>query len=367
MKRTCFLMNIAPRYVESAYKLFEKNLDILWCFGSNNSDIKEMDHSFLKDVEILPTKHLKKGYFLKGATALAFRKDIDNYVLLGEPALLNTWILPWLIKLFHPQRKVIFWTHGWYGKEGFFKTIIKKIYFFPADTILTYGERARNLMIKVGFKPAKVMAIHNSLNHEEQVALRDTIRLSSIYKDYFNNNNPVLIFIGRLTPVKKLDMLVKAVSLLKQKGCMYNIVFVGDGSESQSLMKLVNECGLCDNVWFYGACYDEKQNAELIYNADLCVAPGNIGLTAMHSLVFGTPALTHNDFAWQMPEYEAIHEGVTGCFFERNNVEALADAISNWFCEKSIKREDVRRACYQEIDNNWTPEYELNVLKKVLK
>jgi glycosyltransferase involved in cell wall biosynthesis len=119
-------------------------------------------------------------------------------------------------------------------------------------------------------------------------------------------------------------------------------------------------------VWFYGACYDERQIAELIYNADLCIAPGNIGLTAMHSLVFGCPAISHNDFKWQMPEFESIHPGITGDFFEMGNVESLADIISRWFAEHKGKREEIRQACYNEIDTYWTPEFELSVLKNAL-
>lgn len=368
MSKLLFVMNMAPKYVESSYKLFDQEFDVLWCFGKNDTDIKEMDHSLLKKVYVLPVRHFYKGaYSLKGLFSLAFRNKIDNYVLIGQPALISTWVLPWIIKVFYPKRKVLFWSHGWYGKEGKIKTILKKLYYKPADKVLTYGDYARNLMINVGFSPNKVFAIHNSLNHNEQVALRNTIKPSTIYKYHFKNDNPVLFFVGRLTPVKNLSLLLYAVKMLKDNEKYYNVVFVGDGSERESLNNLAKKLGLEEETWFYGACYDEKTNAELIYNADLCVAPGNIGLTAMHVLVFGTPALTHNDFKWQMPEFEAIHEGETGCFFERDNVESLAETITKWFKEKRNKREEVRRACYKEIDDNWTPEYELKVLNKALQ
>ena len=85
-------------------------------------------------------------------------------------------------------------------------------------------------------------------------------------------------------------------------------------------------------------CFDEKINAELIYNADLCVAPGNIGLTAMHVLMFGCPAISHNNFKWQMPEFESIIPGHTGDFFEYDNVEDLARSISQWFTSKRLSR-----------------------------
>lgn len=45
------------------------------------------------------------------------------------------------------------------------------------------------------------------------------------------------------------------------------------------------------NVWFYGSCYDEQTNAELIYNADMCVAPGNVGLTAIHAMTLDVLSL----------------------------------------------------------------------------
>ena len=97
------------------------------------------------------------------------------------------------------------------------------------------------------------------------------------------------------------------------------------------------------------------------------MAPGNIGLTAMHTLVFGTPAMTHNCFKWQMPEFEAIRPGVTGDFFEMDNVDSLSSAIDKWFDENGGKREEVRRACMKEIDENWTPEFQMNVFKQFIR
>ena len=100
----------------------------------------------------------------------------------------------------------------------------------------------------------------------------------------------------------------------------------------------------------------------MIYNADLCVSPGNVGLTAMHSLAYGTPVITHNDFGHQMPEFEAIHEGINGTFFKEGNVESLAESIVQWSEEKKEKRDEVRHACYEEIDTQWTPDFQINTI-----
>lgn len=43
----------------------------------------------------------------------------------------------------------------------------------------------------------------------------------------------------------------------------------------------------------------------------------------MHSMMFGCPVITHNNFNWQMPEYEAIKPGITGDFFKMDDVSDL--------------------------------------------
>ena len=80
---------------------------------------------------------------------------------------------------------------------------------------------------------------------------------------------------------------------------------------------------LNQNVCFFGPCYDEFEIGMLIYNAALCVSPGNVGLTAIHSLSYGTPVISHNDFKHQMPEFEAIVPGETGAFFIANDLNSL--------------------------------------------
>ena len=103
----------------------------------------------------------------------------------------------------------------------------------------------------------------------------------------------------------------------------------------------------------------------MISNADLCISPGNVGLTAIHSMMFGTPVITHKDFPMQMPEFEAIIPGITGNFFERDNVQSLTLAITNWF-EKAPNRDVVRLECYKMIDEKYNPYVQINTMRSVL-
>ena len=368
MKKLCCIFNIPSLYREAIYLNIDKEYNCEWYFEKENVDVALFDTSKLKSVHMLEHKDvLGRAYRMKGLTGLLWRRnDFDSYVMVGAPMCISLWFLCVLLKLFHPKKKIYFWTHGWYGKESSSERIIKKAFLKLADELILYGNYAKGLLVKQGFKAEKMHVIHNSLSYDVQLGLRKQIKASDIYKNHFGNNNPVLIFIGRLTPVKKLDMLLDSLAALSQKGKQYNLVYVGNGSEKESLEHKTAELGLKEQVWFYGACYDEKTNAELIYNADLCVAPGNIGLTAMHSLVFGTPCITHNDFPYQMPEYEALEEGNTGTFFERDNVEDLAQKITDWFEKMGGNREVVRKLCMYKVDSEWNPYYQINVIKQGL-
>jgi glycosyltransferase involved in cell wall biosynthesis len=327
-----------------------------------------MDYSLLKgSVTEVPTINFGSWSYRPGVQKMLC-KNYDSYLILGETRSLSTWLFCIRARLFHPKKKVYFWSHGWYGKETKVEKLLKKLFFhLPSGGVFLYGNYAKELMIKEGFNPDKLFVIHNSLAYNEQLEIRRHITPTCIFKEHFGNEYPNLIFIGRLTPIKKLDQALKAIALLKKRGQHYNMTFIGGGEIQDDLLTLSKELRIDYNIWFYGPCYDEKELSVMIYSADLCVSPGNVGLTAMHSMVFGTPVLTHNDFPHQMPEFEAIQEGITGAFFQRDDVDSLSESISNWFSLKAEKREEVRKACMKEIDENWTPLFQLNVLNSHLK
>jgi hypothetical protein len=88
-------------------------------------------------------------------------------------------------------------------------------------------------------------------------------------------------------------------------------------------------------------------------------------LTAIHSLSYGTPVITHNDFANQMPEYEIIEDGITGTFFTKGNSNSLADAIHNWF-SKNPDSNLKRQRCRMKIDQYYNPEYQISVFNELI-
>jgi glycosyltransferase involved in cell wall biosynthesis len=262
----------------------------------------------------------------------------------------------WISALICKARKkpVLYWGHGIYGNEKYLKKTIRLLYYKIADYHLVYGVRSRNLMIESGFSPDKIYAVYNSLDydlHKKLYEKRDQHDLNQLRREMFPKGTelPIVIFIGRLTREKKIPYLLEAIRLSKDKGNRYNCLIVGGGDELDKLQLMSDKMEISDLVCFYGPSY----NAKLIMLAECCVSPGNVGLTAIHSMSLGTPIVTHRNMLNQGPEVEAVIQDETGLFFEENNVNSLSEVIDNMILNK--KKLSMETNCIEQIKEFWNP------------
>ena len=83
-------------------------------------------------------------------------------------------------------------------------------------------------------------------------------------------------------------------------------------------------------------------------------------------IIFFVLYLGH-DKSWLIVPILSILAGVYSALFKRDDVDDLAVRIDKWFETNGQKRDEVRRACMKEIDEEWNPYFQLDVLKKNLK
>lgn len=365
MSNICYISRSPIHYRKEIYLLMDKELDVDFFFGDSRPgkieffDVKQLFHfkGFLHNINMGPF------YWQRGLLRLLFSK-YRYFISPCDTYCINSWLFVLLAPMF--GKRVLWWTHGVYGNEGPIKKTLTKLKISLLYGVLLYGEYAKKILMDYGVNEKKLHVIYNSLAYNEHSEIKKTIKEDDLYKDHFQNDNKNIIFTGRLTKVKKLNQLIEATAKLKKRNIYLNITLIGDGTEMDSLKKISQELGLQDNVWFYGACYDEKVLSSFIYNADICVSPGNVGLTAMHAMTFGTPVISHNNFPLQMPEFEAIEDGKTGTYFKENDINSLAEAIERWLNLK-INRETVRQNCYEIIDKKYNPHIQIKVLKSLIK
>ena len=307
----------------------------------------------------------------RGVWRVALGREFQSIILLGDAYIVTNWIIALLARL--RGKRVFFWTHGLYGNESRLKLLVRLAFYRLANGLFLYGNSSKRMLIENKFSPERIYVIYNSLDFEKQKAVArglDPVELEKTKRQLFPSSSeaPILIFIGRLTARKQLGLLVEACHRLASKEHYVNVLFVGEGSELNSLKSLVKKYQLENQVVFAGPRYEEEEIAELMCASALCVSPGDIGLTAMHALTYGIPVVTHDDFPAHGPEFEAIVPGFNGEFFEKGNVDSLVEKIEPWlFSDERQSGEDLKKRCTLVIEKFFNPGFQKKVIEQAIK
>lgn len=305
---------------------------------------------------------LPGGVFIQpAAIRLAFSRRHRTIIYLGDAHFACTWIGALLARLL--GKRVFFWTHGYTRRDTGVKAIIRKAFYSIPDGLLLYGHRGRALALEAGIPAGHLHVIHNSLDFENQQALLkelSTCDLSGIRQTFFPGQlAPIVLVCSRLTKRKRIDLAIRAVGLLKRQGHMVNILVVGEGSERLDLESLASsEAVPCR---FVGALYTERDLARCFLACAVVVSPGDVGLTAIHAMGYGRPVISHDCLDDQMPEVEAVVEGVTGLLYRYNDTTSLSKAI---FAATQTLRPsaEVERACIERIRANYSPSVQARLI-----
>jgi glycosyltransferase involved in cell wall biosynthesis len=322
----------------------------------------------VNELTFTPTR---AGGHFSGLYQAVWQRDTSCVVLIGNPNYIQTWIAALLAKAL--GKKVFFWAHGWLKKENAVKAALRNTYFNLADGVLVYGDRAGELAEETGFPKKKIHAVYNSLDFQRNESIFSSLEEkyktpASIRQGRENitawPDLPTFICTARLTPICRFDLLLEAMAILERKGTPCSLLLVGDGPERSRLESLAAKLDV--KVSFLGAIYDEDALAPLIYLGDVTISPGKVGLTAMHSLGYGTPVITHGDMDAQMPEVEAIIPGENGEVFRVGDVEDLAETIVKWL-SANRDRADLRKKCRAPIIDRYNPVAQRELIEAALQ
>lgn len=376
MVKIHFITNTAPLYRKNLWAtlLKEKSFSIDFFFGSNKINVESINFhssefsSFQNQLHNLRNIWFKKKHLIWQTKVVrnSLMKNPDLVVLLGEFNVLSNWVISIIYRL--RNIKVVMYGHGMYGNEKGLKLFLRKAYYKLANAHMVYEKRAKNIMVQSGFIANDIHVFYNSLDYEKQFDLRHKVvhfEKNKIFPFFENPTLPTLLFIGRLTPEKKLTYLLEVANLLNENGIEVNLLIIGTGTEEKELKSKATRL-VKKNFHFYGSCYDENILGQLIANADLCISPGNVGLTAIHCFSYGTPVATHSNFFKQNPEVESITDGTTGFLFKEDDVDDLFKKTKDWLIQNKMQRDRIRLDCYNIVDTYYNPNYQTSVLKKMI-
>ncbi|MEL7691457.1 glycosyltransferase [Citromicrobium bathyomarinum] len=345
-----------------------EGLDIVF-FGDTApyQGIKPAPLSAVRRFRPAPFKMIGSFIWQPEAVRQALSPKYDAMIFLGDQHQIGMWL--GMIAARSTGKGVLLWSHGWIKRESAPRAFLRWLFHRLAHRVLVYSERGREGGIAQGFPADRIVTVFNSLDvaaADGIVARIENRALASVNPHTFfaAPEHPLLICVGRLTEKVRLDLLLDAAAQLGEDGRPVNVLLVGDGPVREELERQAQQQEL--NVHFYGECYDEEITGQLIYHSDIMVAPGKIGLTAMHSLMYGTPAITHSNLDRQMPEVEAIEPGRTGALFTFGDAEDLARTIAEWL-DTPRTREDVRKMARAAIHDKWHPQTQAQIIANAIR
>jgi D-inositol-3-phosphate glycosyltransferase len=166
------------------------------------------------------------------------------------------------------------------------------------------------------------------------------------------DDRPVLLWVGRMAPIKGLDTLLDTVARLREGGQDMRLLVVGGDADEPtsgheiSLRHRIARLGLVDSVRFVGP---QPQSVLPRYYAaaDLTVLPSyyeSFGMVALEAMACGSPVIASRVGGL----ITTIRDGVTGFLVRDGDVGALAERIESLVADPELRwrlgREGVRWA-----------------------
>ena len=192
--------------------------------------------------------------------------------------------------------------------------------------IIAPTDREReNLILHYGVLPEKIGVVPCGVNLEQ---FKPVSKGSA--RQYLGfGNDKIILFVGRIDPLKGIDKLIKAIPYLQNIQGL-RLVVIGGGEHSQreveQLQKLACNLNIQDSVTFLGLIKHEQ--LPYFYSAaDVCVVPSyyeSCGLVALESLACGTPVVATDVGNLK----SVIRQGETGYVVIDNAPHHLADKIA---------------------------------------
>ncbi len=269
----------------------------------------------------------------------ATRKKTDVLMLTWNTRYLS--FLPTLLRAKWQGVPTILWGHGISQKDTPLRKRFRYAIAKLGTALLFYNERVALEWREAGRDPDSIFVATNSLDQEPirqaRLAWQDPVKLLEFKKRQGLLPGPTLLFVSRLYPKNRLEILVEAIAILASDFPHLQAIVVGKGAEEQQrLEKLAQAQNVKDRLRFVGAIYDEMQLAPWFLSADVFAYPTYMGLSLLHAFGYGLPVVTSDDPQAHGPEIDALRHGENGLLYSQGNVLAFADAIRQIVSNKEL-------------------------------
>ncbi len=150
------------------------------------------------------------------------------------------------------------------------------------------------------------------------------------------NNFPYILFLGRLNPIKGLDLLIESYAKISNKFPDWRMILAGQNERGYKniLENIVKRYSLEEKIIFPGIVLGEHK-ASLLSNAELCVLPSyseSFGMAALEAMAYGKPIIITSTVGL------AEHGVASAGRIVSPERQALANALEDMMGDKTLRQ-----------------------------
>ncbi len=218
-----------------------------------------------------------------------------------------------------------------------FDTVLGRRVLRDASALVAVTEIERSQLINMGAEPAKISVIPNPVD----ASLTAAPGAGSDFRQRWElGDESIVLYLGQLSPRKRVDLLVRAVAKLP---ATTRLVIAGsDMGCRKQLERLAARLGIASRTVFTGVLEGEDRLSALAA-ADVVAYPTEdeiFGLVPLEALLCGTPVVVSDDCGCG----EVIGRTGGGIISSSGDAEALSHALSTVIDNPDTWREPVTRA-----------------------
>ena len=254
-------------------------------------------------------------------------RNSDLVILGQENGLLVNYPLQLLRR---PDRKLALFGHGRNfqsrAPDGLAERW-KRFWATRCDWWFAYTDETRHHIESLGFPPGRITVFNNAIDTAELRSAAEGLseaEVAGAYAALGMKGSHVAIFVGGLYPDKRLDFLVEAAGLVRQRMPDFELLVIGGGVDFARLQSLS-----ASRPWLFAAGPRfRREKAALMRGAKLFVMPGLVGLAVLDAGALGLPVVT-SAWPWHSPEIAYLQDGVNGVVVRQwDDASAYAAAVA---------------------------------------
>lgn len=160
--------------------------------------------------------------------------------------------------------------------------------------------------------------------------------------EYTERDGDRCVCITSLTPLKHVDMAIKAFELVVKKHPAAILEIYGQGGEQSRLEELINDLSLESNVFLKGYSINAQKALKGAAVSIVTSERESFGMPILESYAYSCPVVT---FDVNYGPHELVQDGLTGYKVPFGSIDELAVAIIS-VLDRSETSDQLRRNCY---------------------